>query len=392
VWGLAQAELEFWTALGQEGPAPPAEPRKLAASSARVQMGDSMEAVTRSEASTPSGGGSLLEQRLGDAFVELAEELAAFVEYADRHSTLDIIGMMVEASAWRSAGEPMQSLSAVVAISSRLTSVAQRHLQKITETAVGFLRESHMSRGKTGPLASFQRLPAFLDNVHSYGPPSRAVTREIVDKVLPALLEWLESPEVIAQLIKVENLHLFLIRLLLVLLFILLSSQFDSSKMTIFAGRLENYHFLWTELAARVAAVPYLESYAATCRERFEKNLAAFVSFVFERECHSLFEYFGAIAKMLRTVPAEEIQFQVSLSRGAFAALNRKYSEAAWQKKVAHFRKMVGKNIALPLHAHVLDAIKSFVLARMREYHDTLTACYGPSSGFAVSNVEQFFG
>jgi hypothetical protein len=137
--------------------------------------------------------------------VELAEELAAFVEYADRHSTLDIIGMMVEASAWRSAGEPMQSLSAVVAISSRLTSVAQRHLQKISETAIGFLRESHMSRGKTGPLTSFQRLPPFLDNVHSYGPPSRAVTREIIDKVLPALLEWLESPEVIAQLIKVRS-------------------------------------------------------------------------------------------------------------------------------------------------------------------------------------------
>ena len=162
-----------------------------------------MEATTRHEPTAGGGGGSLLEQRLGDTFVELAEELATFVEYADRHSTLDIIGMMVEAAAWRSAGEPMQSLSAVVAISSRLTSVAQRHLQKITETAINFLRESHMSRGKTGPLASFQRLPPFLDNIHSYGAASRSVTREIVDKVLPALLEWLESPEVVKELIKV---------------------------------------------------------------------------------------------------------------------------------------------------------------------------------------------
>ncbi len=104
--------------------------------------------------------------------------------------------------------------------------------------------------------------------------------------------------------------------------------------MTIFAGRLENYHFLYTELAARVPQVAYLDSYANICRERYEKNLAAFVGFVFEREFHSLYEYFGAIAKMQKTVPSEEIQFQVALSRGAFAALNKKYNEAAWQKKV----------------------------------------------------------
>ena len=71
--------------------------------------------------------------------------------------------MMVEASGWRSSGEPMQSLSAVVAISTRLISMAQRHLQKVTENACTFLRESHMSRGKTGPLTSFLKLPVFLD-------------------------------------------------------------------------------------------------------------------------------------------------------------------------------------------------------------------------------------
>ncbi len=387
VWGLVQAELEFWSNLGDDGAATAAAAaadaaapamsssqalplsRSLAASSGRVQLGGGdVEASAVAAPKVAADGGSLLVQRLGDTFVELAEELASFLEYADRHSTLDVIGMMVEAAGWRSAGEPMQSLSAIVAISSRLTSVAQRHLQKIAEQAINFLRESHMSRGKTGALTSFQRLPPFLDNIHSYGIGSRSVTQELVDKVVPALLEWLESPEVVKELIK-----------------------FDSSKMTIFAGRLENYHFLFTELAARVAQVGYLESYANTCRERFERNLAAFVSFIFEREFHSLFEYFGAIAKMQRTVPAEEIQFQVSLSRGAFGALNRKYNEAAWQKKVAHIRKLVGKNIAAPLQPHVFDAIKSFTLERMREYQSTLLACYGPTTVFNVANVEVFF-
>lgn len=57
--------------------------------------------------------------------------LTSCKRYADRHATLDVIGMVVEANGWRSSGEPMQSLSAVVAISTRLTSMAQRHLQKV---------------------------------------------------------------------------------------------------------------------------------------------------------------------------------------------------------------------------------------------------------------------
>ena len=337
VWGLIQSELEFWSGLlGEVGALESGNPRLIL--------------------------------HLNNTFVELSEELGSFVDYADRHSALDVIGMMVEAAAWRSAGEPMQSLSAIVAISSRLTSMAQRHIQKISENAATYLRESHMSRGKTGPLTSFTKLPAFLDNIHSYGTASRAVTAEIVDKVLPAMLEWLESPEVVKELIK-----------------------FDGSKKTIFAGRLENYHYLYTQLAARFQQVAYLEPYATTCRERFEKNLSAFVTYVFERECQSLNEYFGAISKMQRTVPAAEIQFQPALSRGAFMALNKRYNDAAWEKKVAHIRKILSKNIAPALQGLVFQTIKDFVLNRMKEYQETLVACYGPTTTFATGNVERFF-
>lgn len=129
VWGLVQAELEFWS--------------KLLESS-----------VAGDEAATNISGevNPQLANRLGEVFAEQGEELGALVElralscfvlqivhvffqkkkrYADRHATLDVIGMVVEANGWRSSGEPMQSLSAVVAISTRLTSMAQRYLQKV---------------------------------------------------------------------------------------------------------------------------------------------------------------------------------------------------------------------------------------------------------------------
>jgi hypothetical protein len=121
------------------------------------------------------------------------------------------------------------------------------------------------------------------------------------------------------------------------------------------------------------------------------QNLAAFVGFVFEREFHSLYEFFGAIAKMQKTVPAEEIQFQVALSRSAFAALNKKYNEAAWQKKVAHIRKLISKHIAPALYSLVFGAIRTFVLSRLRDYQETLALCYGSTTVFSVSNFEAFF-
>lgn len=329
VWGLIQAELEFWTVLQDT---------------------------------------AVLVARLGDVFVAPGEELGQFVDYADRHMPLDVIGMLVEATSWQTAGEPMQSVPAVVAISGRLSGLAQRHVQKMADTALQHLCESHMARGRSGPLSSLERLPAFLDNIHSYGPCSRTVTASITDKVLPALLEYLESPEAVKELIK-----------------------FDSSKMTILAGRLENYHYLWQVLEPRAAQVAALAPFAEQCRERWERNLQAFISYLFEREFHSLHEYFAAVVRMKRTVPAQEIPFQPSLSRAAFAALNRKYNVSAWEKKSSKVRKVVTKNIGPSLCPLVLKAFREALEARFVVFRELLLECYGPQTTFAVDDIARFF-
>ena len=332
VWGLIQAELEFWAVLEQK-----------------------------------SGAQQQLVQHLGNVFVRSGEELGQFVEYADRHSALDVIGMMVEATSWQQAGEPMQSLPAVTAISSRLSGVAQRYVQKLADTALGHLRESHMARGRSGPLTSLERLPAFLDNIHSYGSESRLVTASVTGKILPALLEYLESNDVIKELIK-----------------------FDSSKLTVLAGRLENYHYLWQVLHARESVVA-LAPFAEQCRERWERNQAAYIAAIFEREFTSLHEYFSAVVKMKRTVPAQEIPFQPLLSRSSFAALNKKYNVSAWEKKSAKVHKQISKNIAPSLQPLVLGAFKEFLLTRYNQFCELLLECYGPNTTFAVDNVESFF-
>ncbi len=60
-------------------------------------------------------------------------------------------------------------------------------------------------------------------------------------------------------------------------------------------------------------------------------------------------------------------------------------------KKVAHIRKLISKNIAPALYSLVFGAIRGFVLSRMREFQETLSLCYGPTTVFAVSNYESFF-
>ena len=223
------------------------------------------------------------------------------------------------------------------------------------------MNDGQMTRGKTGPLTSFTKLPVFLDVIHSYGPASREVTKGICQRLLTSMLDWLESPEVVKELIK-----------------------FDSSKMTVFAGRLENYHYLYTELQAR-HQYEYLEPFIATCKERYEYNLQAFIQYIYDKIYFSVSEFFTAMLKMKKTIPAEEIQFQVSLSRAAFASLNKKYNVAAWEKKLAKAKKIIQKNISISMQATVWDAFKDFILSSMALFQDLITECYGKNTSFSVN-------
>jgi hypothetical protein len=101
------------------------------------------------------------------------------------------------------------------------------------------------------------------------------------------MLEWLESPEVVKG--SILRLSLFVLKVSKKKELI----KFDSSKMTIFAGRLENYHFLFTELAARLPAISYLDPYVNVCKERYEKVFVSFVVVFFLVSCDFVAESGG---------------------------------------------------------------------------------------------------
>ena len=83
------------------------------------------------------------------------------------------------------------------------------------------MRASHMIRTRNGPLQSFAKLPALLDEIHFYG-ATPLVTNVLCEKLLSAMLEWLESDEVSKELVTVKS----------------------NVKKKLYAGRIENYFFI----------------------------------------------------------------------------------------------------------------------------------------------------
>ena len=136
---------------------------------------------------------------------------------------------------------------------------------------------------------------------------------------------------------------------------------------------------------------PLHSPFFSKCRERYERIQLAYITAIFEREFTSLNEYFSAVVRMKRTVPAEEIPFQPLLSRQSFAALNRKYNHSNWEKKSQKVLKKIGKMIAPSLQPVVVGAFREFLVARFAVYRDLLLECYGPNTSFAVDDIDKYF-
>lgn len=157
---------------------------------------------------------------------------------------------------------------------------------------------------------------------------------------------------------------------------------------------LENYHHLFTQM--RGLKVPILETYIKESKRRYEKYLKWYAKMSIQHALGKMIEFFDGIQNLLKTTPAEEINFHLSYNRANAKRVISQYPLREVKKSLELVHRRVLKHFCSEegLQQVVWHTIQEELITRYHHCVSILQQCY-PNSDvqllFTVQEILEYF-
>lgn len=236
------------------------------------------------------------------------------------------------------------------------------HLTGYINEQVQFIKDTKLS-SKSGILDPVKKLPDFADRLETNGASlGRAASDIAYEKVCGALFEWLVGVE-----------------------------DDEYTKLII---RTENFHFLSKQLGQRKGIVQ-LQKFVDRAKITYEESLSAYIQLLTQKRFTTLVDFFDGVDRLLRTVPAENVQFQHSHSNQVLAKVIAKWDADVFEKQLYKLYKQTQKDLSVEegLGPRVWLLAKDHVEAKYRHFEDLIRDCYRQHSlSFSSTELKDMFG
>jgi hypothetical protein len=226
---------------------------------------------------------------------------------------------------------------------------------------VQYIKDTKLS-SKSGILEPVKKLPDFVDRLETNGASlGRAVSDIAYEKVCGAVFDWLLA--------------------------------FEEEEYAKLIVRTENFHFLWKQLNSRKGVVQ-LSKFIERAKDVHEKSLSAYISLLTQRRFTTLVDFFDGVDRLLKTVPAENVQFQHSHSNQVIAKVITKWDLDSFEKQLYELYKQTQKDLSVEegLGPRVWVLAKDHVEGKYRHFEELIRDCYRQHAlAFSAAELKDMF-
>mmetsp|Transcript_3351 Transcript_3351/g.5079 ORF Transcript_3351/g.5079 Transcript_3351/m.5079 type:complete len:886 (-) Transcript_3351:162-2819(-) len=141
-------------------------------------------------------------------------------------------------------------------------------------------------------------------------------------------------------------------------------------------ARLENYHRFHTRVPVSRHTQASLGKHVEEARARYEQALSLYVAWVVECQFGPLMEFIKGVDKLLKTIPPDEIQFQMSYSKQALRKV--KDSLKTYEKNIDAISKRIVKHLSTEekLTGVVWGQISDYLFQNWKHFESIVSKCY----------------
>jgi len=296
---------------------------------------------------------NMIDTILEDLFVGVIPKFKDMINDGDKMDNFYPLAMLVDADQYAQAHEEGSDYSAfLIRVLNELQMLIKQLFNKFVDDQVESIKSTQISVKRCGVLPYFAKFPLFVDHMEGLraGKEGRDSLNSVIDtayhKVVMILFSWLET-----------------------------QGEKDLEKFRCIA-KLENFHHFSSEVMKR--KVPTLEPYVKTAYESFLSNMRFFADYLINRRFKPLVVYFQTMDDLLKTLPADDIQYQSSHSKQALTKLTDKIGTSALERGFAKAIKNIHKNLSVQekLIDDVIDELQNIFRAQYTHYEQLVAKCY----------------